>query len=247
MHKGDRRCAVVVAIFALILSACGANHDPAAEAAAPGTPDATAARATLIAMATAGLVPDGLVIATATPDLRAAMTPDEASVRLSSDPKIGALLTAIAQNDVDGFLALIDWKPWRCGGRGDDGCPAGVAPGTPLPKINTGGDTFYVSVSTLRPYVERLMRGSVMTLRYASQGTEDQSKHLLGFDGPAKGAGFPPMVDASSALTGLFLGVDASAANPVQHIDIVTEGMSVAWFGIQTADPASQRILTFAE
>jgi len=198
-------------------------------------------------MATAGLVPEGLVIATATPDLHEAMTPDEATVRLSEDRQLGALLAAIEHNDVDAFMALVDWTPWACGGRGDDGCPPGVAVGTLLPKINSGPDTFYVSASTLRPYIERLMQGPAMRLRYASQGTVERTTYLLGFAGSAKGPGFLPLTDTDARLTGLFLRIDTSAPQPVQHIDVVIEGMNVAWSGIEAADPRTQRILTFVE
>jgi hypothetical protein len=108
---------VVLVLTALMLAATACDAPPAtrADVASP-TPDATAARATLVAAATAGLVPEGLVVSTATPDLSEALPAEAAAAILSQEPKLDAVISAIAAQDVDALLSTFDWEPGVCSG-----------------------------------------------------------------------------------------------------------------------------------
>jgi hypothetical protein len=236
---------------------CGGNSDAGAPSPdrhaflTTGPPhDATAARATLEAAATAGLVPEGIVISTPTPDLRDALPPDAAATMLAEDQRLDALLSAVAANDVDGLLRLFDWETRRCGeGRAGPSCDAGVAPGTEVPTINAGSDTFYVSEATVRRYLEQIMRGTPLTLRFAAQWRTEPQRLMFAFDGPAKMIGEGPLASADSELSGVALSIDMRATSPVVHFDLLSATWSAVDAGLELERNSNGdlRIITLAQ
>jgi hypothetical protein len=150
-------------------------------------------------------------------------TPDEIRARVAADPALGAIFDAVARADSSALLDLIDYRPWKCGGRGDDGCPAGVPAGTELPKTNTGLDTFYVSAETLQPYLELVLGGQPLGLDFVARSRGVPSRYILGFDGAVKGNGFAPLEDAAAQLTGVLLTIDTAAPHPIQRVDLLAE------------------------
>jgi hypothetical protein len=213
--------------------------------------EATAARATLEAVATAGLVPEGLIVSTATPDLRDAVPPDAASTMLAQDRRIDALLSAIEANDVDGVLSQFDWQTRTCGagGRGAPACEPNVAAGTDVPTLNTGIDTFYVSEATLRRYLARVMRGTPLALRFAGQRRSSPEQLTLAFDGPSKMRGELPLADDDADLSGFMLGLDLTRERPVVHFDVLSTEWSAVDAGLEMErySDGDLRILTIAD
>jgi hypothetical protein len=219
-----RTIAAAVAVFAAsaILAACGdAGTSPASTAtaiiAAPsGTPDASATK----------------------------VTPDELRARLAAGPALAPIFDAFEHGDARALLAFIDFKPWKCGGRGDDGCPAGVAAGTELPKTNTGPDTFYVSAETLQPYLELVLGGRPLVLDFFARSRTVPSRYILGFDGAVKGNGFPPLEDPATQLTGVLLTIDTSAPHSIQRVDLLAEFRRAASVGHDAANaPGSDYVI----
>jgi hypothetical protein len=227
------------------------SPDPYAFLTAGPPSDPTAARATLEAAATAGLVPEGIIISTPTPDLREALPPDAAATMLAEDQRLDALLSAVAANDVDGLLALFDWQTRTCGtgGRAGPPCDAGVAPGTEVGTILAGGDTFYVTEATIRRYLARVMSGTTLALRFAGQWRAEPQRLVLGFDGPAKMAGEPPIGSADADVTGVLVTADVRATRPVVHFDLLTTtwGAIDAGLELERNSNGELRIITLAQ
>lgn len=168
--------------------------------------------------------PPGIKAPTPTPDRRGAVPPDEAAARLSRNPNIGAVVSAVQRGDVDSLLALVDWQPQRCGLRGTDLCPDGVQPYTELPMIDAGFPVpFWVTAETLRPTLNLLLRGEPLTLRVALQSRRDPRQYQVAFAGPPKGPGVHPLAAPTASLTGLYLVLDASRDRPITWVYPLSE------------------------
>lgn len=222
----------------VVAGACGSTMP----AMVGGTPDdaatATAARATLVAAATAGLVPHGLVIATATPDLRAARTPAEAAAALRADPRFDAVFAAVERGDVDAFLALLDLRPVPCG-RDETPCAPEV------PKLSVGPTSFYVSAAALRRPLSVLLPGRPLALHFASQSGSNPQRYTLVFEGPPKGNVMAPFGDPAEALGGLVVDIDLAAQKPITHLDFISGGGSALSYAYDLIRNTDQRILVF--
>jgi len=200
-----------------VLGACGDGSRRAA--VTPGDATATAARATLVAAATAGLVPDGLVIATATPDthLLNKLTPDGLRDKLARDPKLAGLFRAIEARDPEAMLDEFDWKETGCGGRLTPSCAPGATPGAPVEIISTGDDGS-ASRADVRTVLESLLRVMPSVPQFVAQSQSEPERYLIGFDANADtGARMPSWGgDPATTIGGVLLFIDTRAARPVQ-------------------------------
>jgi hypothetical protein len=168
------------------------------------------------------------------------VTPEDVRRRYAADPGLAPVFAAIDSGAASTLLELIDYQPGACGGRGDDGCPAGVAAGTLLPKTNVGEDTFYVSAEMLRPYFDLILGGTPPELDFVAWSTSTPSRYLLGFDGAVKGHGFAPLEDPATMLSGVLLTIDTAAAHPVQRIDLLAEMRGSAVVGVAATQNGSE-------
>ncbi len=171
--------------------------------------------------------PPGLAAPTPTPDTSRAVGPEEAISRLSTDPNLGRLVSAVQRGDVEALLGLIDWQPTPCGSPqgSTDLCPAGVAQFTELPMVDVGDVVpFWVTAETLRPTFELLLAGTPLVPRVATRLKGDPNVYYIAFAGPTKGSGLLPLADPSSHLTGLFFVVDPSLSEPILRFSTVSEG-----------------------
>lgn len=240
---------VVLVLMALMLAATACDAPPATRAGmASPTPDATAARATLVAAATAGLVPEGLVVSTATPDLSEALPSEAAAAILSEEPKLDTVISAIAAQDVDALLSTFDWEPGVCSGlRGSAICHQ--YQGASASTIRVGPTTEYASAAVIRAYLEPLFAEPPLALKLAVQSRPEPWRYVLGFEGPPKFAGFGPLASADSEVVGVRVDVDLSQAQPVVHFDLLTETWTATSVGrelIETA-PEDYQLLLFTE
>ena len=87
---------LVFAALALAFAACGGG-----ESALVATPSPAQTQTTTETIAT--------------PDLRSAVSPEEAEELLLQVPGVGDVLRAVAGGNADAFLRLIDWELWPCG------------------------------------------------------------------------------------------------------------------------------------
>ncbi|MEX0750344.1 MAG: hypothetical protein WD359_05995, partial [Dehalococcoidia bacterium] len=237
---------LVMLMMAALASACEAPPPSQAGVTTP-TPNPTEARATLVAAATAGLVPEGLVVSTATPDLGEALPPDAAAAMLSQEPALDAIISAIAAQNVDALLATFNWEPRICSGlRGSAICQR--YEGASVNTIRVGPTTEYASEAVIREYVEPLLTEPPLALKLAVQSRPEPWRYVVGFAGPPKFTGFAPLASADSQIAGIRLDIDLSQVQPVLHFDLLTEG-GATQAGREIIDyaPADYRLLLFTE
>jgi hypothetical protein len=175
------------------------------------------------AAATAGLVPDGLVISTPTPDLHAAnkSSPEVLRDQLAREPGIAAIFGAIEGHDADALLATFDWQAEGCGGHGTETCPPGVSLGTTFPMIRAGTD-WMVTESTLRAAVEALVgSASPARLTLIAQSQSEQTHYVFAYE-LTQAALIPPTGDNAIAASGVLFDIDATAARPVRSLEVVS-------------------------
>lgn len=199
--------------------------------------------------------PEGVIVATATVDIRAADTPEAVATQLATEPKLEPLFRAIRDGDVPGFLAQINWQPQGClprdfpRGAQLDLCPDGVATGTQLPMVNVSPleDATWITQPTLEPYVKALLVPGALQLRYASRSRTNPAKYYLGFEGPSRGSAVLPVSGGYSEVFGIFLFVDTASSAPVQEMTFLTGVSSAAAAApyLDARDP--QEILTFVD
>lgn len=209
-----------LAISMVVFAACG---NGAQSDAPPVDATATAVRATVAAAATAGIVPDGLVIATSTPDLDTAnrLRPSDLRERLAQYRGIAAIFRAIDAHDAAALLAAFNWQDEGCGGRGTEACPVGVNPGTQYPMIRAGTD-WMVTADTLRPAAEALVdAGAASTLSLVAQSQEQPAHYVFAYDLNHVTL-VPPTGDNAIAVGGMVLDVDASSAHPVRALELTS-------------------------
>jgi len=240
---------VVLVLTALTLAAAACDAPPPTQAdVASPAPDATAASATLVAAATAGLVPEGLVVSTATPDVSEAFPPEAAAAMLSQEPKLDAIISAVAAQDVDALLSAFDWEPGVCSGlRGSAICHQ--YQGATVHTIRVGPTTEYASESVIRDYLGPLFVEPPLALKLAVQSRPEPWRYVLGFEGPSKFTGFSPLASADSEIAGIRVDVDLSQAQPVVHFDLLTETWTATSAGRALIDraPEDYRLLLFTE
>ena len=169
---------------------------------------------------------------TSTPDLRSAVSPEEAEQRLLQVPGAGDVLRAVAGGNVDALLGLIDWRPMPCDiPHGEGVCPDGIAAGTELPMVNAGSSvTFYVTADTLRPTLSQLLAGEPPALRFASRASQADEGfsdfYFLGLEGGPKGPGISPIGSADNILTGIFLTVRTGPDPAIDALSFLSETWS---------------------
>jgi hypothetical protein len=239
---------VAILLALVILPALLAGCDGADTSQADG-PDveATAARATLVTAATAGLVPEGLVVSTATPDLSEALPPDGAVAILSLEPTLDTIISAVAARDAGALLATFDWQPRVCSGvRGSAICDD--YDGARVDTIAVGPTTEFASGSVVRRYVDQLLAEPPPSLQLVVQSRNEPWRYVLGFEGAAKFTGFAPLASADSRIAGMRLVVDLSQAHPIVHFDLLAAGGATA-AGRELIDgaPDDYRLLLFSE
>lgn len=189
--------------------------------------------------------------ATSTPDLRSAVSPEEAEQLLLQVPGAGDVLRAVAGGDVDALFGLINWQPQRCGGPhgGTDLCPDGSPAGTELPMVNAGASvTFYVTADTLRPMLSQLLAGAPPGLRFASRASQADDglgdTYYLGLEGGPKGQTSGPIAGDDNILTGIFLTIRTGVERPIAELSFLSE----TWSAIDFANEAGftrHEVLTF--
>jgi len=241
---------VVLVLTALMLAATACDAPPAtrADVASPPPDATTVARATLVAAATAGLVPEGLIVSTATPDLSEALPKEAAAAILSQEPKLDAVISAISAQDVDALLSTFDWEPGVCSGlRGSAICHQ--YQGASASTIRVGPTTEYASAAVIRDYLVPLFAEPPLALKLAVQSRPEPWRYVLGFEGPPKFAGFGPLASADSEVVGVRVDVDLSQAQPVVHFDLLTETWTATRVGRELIDtaPEDYRLLLFTE
>jgi len=241
---------VVLVLTTLMLAATACDAPPAtrADVASPAPDATTVARATLVAAATAGLVPEGLIVSTATPDLSEALPKEAAAAILSQEPKLDAVISAISAQDVDALLSTFDWEPGVCSGlRGSAICHQ--YQGASASTIRVGPTTQYASAAVIRDYLVPLFAEPPLALKLAVQSRPEPWRYVLGFEGPPKFAGFGPLASADSEVTGVRVDVDLSQAQPVVHFDLLTETWTATRVGRELIDtaPEDYRLLLFTE
>jgi len=109
----------LIAAMGVTLAGCGGEGVDC-----PPDATSTAGRATIEAAATAGLVPDGVVISTATPDLSESLERDDALARLHAEPAVSLAIDAVAANDVRALVDLVRFEEMPCNRR-DVACAPG--------------------------------------------------------------------------------------------------------------------------
>lgn len=235
-------------MLALSALACGGAPPSRADGPTP-TPNATEARATLVAATTAGIVPDGVIASTATPDLSEALPPDAAAVVLSQEPKLAAIISAVATQDADALLAMFDWEPRVCSGlRGSAICHR--YEGASVSTVRVGPTTEYASEAVIRDYVEPLFVATPLALKLAVQShTHESWRYVLGFEGPPRFIGFSPLASADSRMIGIRLDIDLSQSQPVVHFDLLTDTWTATRAGRELIDDAPEdwKLLLFTE
>ena len=113
---------LMIAALALAVAACGGG-----ESALVATPSPAQTQDVIEVPESAQMAPPGATPRTidgqrppsfaetiATPDLRNAVSPEEAEELLLQVPGVGDVLRAVAGGDVDALLGLIDWRPMPC-------------------------------------------------------------------------------------------------------------------------------------
>lgn len=172
-----------VALLGAVASICGDGASDR-ETAPAGGASATAARATVEAAATAGLLPGGLVISTPTPDTHPLnkLTPEATRDRLAQEPTLVPLFRALDQRDVDALLDEFDWHAIGCGGRLTPACAPEVERGTQLAAISAGTESWATrdnARSALGPLL-RAMDSSIPA--FVAQSQSEPERYWLGFE-----------------------------------------------------------------
>jgi len=158
---------------------------------------------------------------------------------LSSQPSVQALLAAVRDRNVDTLLDLIDWQSVPCDAPHGLGiCPTGVAKGADLPMVDTGfGDTFSVTAETLRPALQQVLGGPLLTVSFVGHSADERHRGrvvtpgprlFLGFEGAARAVEPSVFWGDSTSRTGLFLEINAGAAKPVLEVGFLSEGFDAA-------------------
>ncbi|HZP57220.1 MAG TPA: hypothetical protein VFC53_06665 [Dehalococcoidia bacterium] len=233
---------MVAGAAALLCSGCGDGDAHGARRG--GDVAATAARATVEAAATAGLLPEGLVVSTPTPDLHAAneLSPAELRARLSQDAKLGRLFDAVEARDVDGTLAEFDWQLAGCGGRLTAPCPPGVAAGTPLRSIRAGTDAS-ASEATVRELLERLLPSAGAGPAVILQSQVEPAQYVLAYRAVGDVAMPSTFGDPSTSVGAMLFYVDARAAHAVQTFSLSEAFTSAREFALMLAGDSGYDLL----
>jgi hypothetical protein len=235
-------------MLALLAGACDGATESRADARSP-TPNITRVSASFAAAATTGLVPEGAAASTATPDLSEALPPDAAAAVLSQEPKLDAVISAVAAQDVDALLATFDWEPRVCSGlRGSAICH--IYAGASVNTIRVGPTTEYASEAVIRDYVEPLFVATPLALKLAVQSrTHESWRYVLAFEGPPRFVGFSPLASADSRIAGIRLDINLSQAQPVVHFDLLTDTWTATRVGRELIDSAPEdwKLLLFTE
>ncbi len=168
---------------------------------------------------------------THTPDLRNALPPEDTLQLLLELPRVGDVLRAVRDGDVDSLVGLVDWQSQPCGSPhgATDTCPEGVVDGTGLPMINVGWPVpFWVTAETLRAATPQLLAGEPLAVAFASRKSQagPSSVYYLGLEGVPRSVGPSPIWGDARLLTGVFLIVDDGSDTPVSQLAVLTEGWS---------------------
>jgi hypothetical protein len=209
-------------------------------------PDAasTVARATLEAAATAGDVPEGVVVSTATPDLSSALALDDAIARLHAEPAVSLAIDAALSRNPRQLIGLVNFEEMPCNRR-DVACPA---PGDgSIAAVDVGDSvSFFVPEEELRRTLERVMRGGELEVRYGARSRVDTDRYVVVVEGEPREAGVLPVTDDDARLTGMVLYVRAGSEDPpIERVTFLQEGSSAIARAYGDAPP-DETIILFA-
>jgi hypothetical protein len=194
-----------------------------------GTPDATPGptelRATIEAAATAGLLPEGVVISTATPDLDDALPAQDAIDAMSvADPRLGGVLASMQSGFESGIVDLFDWEEGPCDqSRAGPVCVEGTPPGEDVKYIQAGPVTFFVQDEIILEYLRRLGEAGGLEPRLVMRDNADPTNYRMWFTGGTPFTGYPPLASDDSQIAGVMLAVDLDRAAPIVAFDLLTD------------------------
>jgi hypothetical protein len=192
-------------------------------------------------------LPPGLLEPTAAPDTTGLVDAAGAAARLAAvSPRFASVLAAVQSADTDAFLQSINWEQQVCGQRRDVYCP-GIASGTQVDVFNVGVASFLVTADALRPSISSVLSGEPLKITFASRLRDNPNRYYVGLESRSpKPKAPPPVGDPDSTPTGLFLTLDATAANPIVEIDLSVNTQSHATDKGLSRNTNNQDLITFA-